>query len=210
MDVQNISLETETTDNFCYIPFSERIRQIRKAAGETQEVFAARLGISKQILSLYEQGRRSPKVDQIERYAKIMDLSPDYLLGSSAEEMAAELILSDMDGVKPFYELFSEITGRMDLTLPAICHMTGLSARQVQTISSHRMKYAPLSIALRLSETLNVPLCVWTGEEEYSPVELSPQAYEVVRAYETAGPKEQYLVRYALDLEPMETEGADT
>lgn len=200
--------ESTPTEEFHYIPFSERIKEIRKEAGETQEQFAKRLGISKQILSLYEQGQRSPKVAQIEKYAKILNLSPDYLLGSPDAETAARELLPDHKG-KPFYQIFTEITyDQMGLDIPNVVRVTGLTDRQVRTILFRQMKDAPLPIALRLSETLNVPLRVWTGEADYVPNELSANAYEVARAYDRAELKDKNIARLALDLEPVNEDGA--
>ena len=203
MDEKNqlASQESESAGEFRFIPFSERIREIRKEAGETQEQFAKKLGISKQILSLYEQGQRSPKVAQIEKYAKILNLSPDYLLGDNAEESAMREAVPNHKG-KPFYKIFIEVTAdQMGLDIPNVCRLTGLTDRQVRTIIVRQMKDAPLPIALRLSETLNVPLRVWTGEEDYMPSEISANAFEVARAYERASLKDKNVARLALDLE---------
>lgn len=198
---QPLTPEGEPAEGFHYIPFSERIREIRKEAGETQEQFAKKLGISKQILSLYEQGQRSPKVAQIEKYAKTLNLSPDYLLGNNSEEAAAREVAAGRKG-KPFYKIFIEVTcDQMGLDIPAVCRITGLTDRQVRTIIIRQMKDAPLLTALRLSDTLNVPLRVWTGEEKYVPGEVSATAFEVARAYERANLKDKNVARLALDLE---------
>ncbi len=42
--------------------FGERLRQIRKELGESQDEFAARIGTSKQVLSRYEIGQRVSKI----------------------------------------------------------------------------------------------------------------------------------------------------
>ena len=201
---QPATQESEPTEEFHYVPFSVRIREIRKEAGETQEQFANRLGISKQILSLYEQGQRSPKVGQIEKYAKILNVSPDYLLGDNAEESAMRESADEREK-KPFYKIFNEVTyDRLGLLIPDVCRITGLTDRQVRMIITRRMKDAPLSIALRLSDTLDVPLRVWTAEEDYSPSEISANAYELARAYDKASLKDKNIARLALDLEPIE------
>ena len=205
---QPVVPESTPTEEFHFIPFSERIKEIRKEAGETQEQFAKRLGISKQILSLYEQGQRSPKVSQIEKYAKVLNVSPDYLLGDSAEESAMRELLSSRKR-KPFYEIFIEVTyDQMGLDIPNVCRVTGLTDRQVRTIIFRQMKDAPLPIALRLSETLNVPLHVWTGEEDYVPNELSPNAYEVAHAYDRADLKDKNIARLALNLKLVDEDCA--
>lgn len=75
-----------------------------------------------------------------------------------------------------------------------------LSDRQVRTIITRQMKVAPLDLALQLTDTLNVPLEVWLGVKNYSPTELSADAYEVARAYDRADLKSRNMVRMALDL----------
>lgn len=88
---------------------------------------------------------------------------------------------------KPFYKIFIEVTAdQMGLDLPGVVQKTGLTDRQVRTIITRQMKVAPLDLALQLSDTLNVPLEVWLGIENYTPAEVSTDAYEVARAYDRA------------------------
>ena len=78
---------------------------------------------------------------------------------------------------------------------------TGLTDKQVRTIITRQMKVAPLDLAMQLSDTLNVPLEVWLGIENYAPAEVSTDAYEVARAYDQADIKSKNMVRMALDLD---------
>ena len=61
-----------------YCSFGQRMRQIRKSRGLSQDEFAAMLGTSKQILSRYELEQRSPRIDQVSRY-----VDDAIMLGSS-------------------------------------------------------------------------------------------------------------------------------
>lgn len=81
--------------------FGAHIRQLRLEMGMSQVEFAEKLGLSKQILSLYEAGKRSPKIAQVKKLAEILKVTVDYLLGDSAEEAAFYSICSAQD--KPFY-----------------------------------------------------------------------------------------------------------
>jgi len=65
------------------------------------------------------------------------------------------------------------------------------------------MKDAPLPIALQLSDTLGVPLEVWTGDKVYTPQDITVEAREVARAYDRASFKDKNTARLALDLEPI-------
>lgn len=149
--------------------FGERLRQIRKEMGETQDEFAARIGTSKQVLSRYETGQRIPKISLVEGYAKALYVSVDYLMGVTSEEsQEAAFNAVCTQGGKPFYKIFIEVTcDQMGLMIPDVVRITGLTDWQVRTIILRRMKEAPLPIALQLSRTLDVPLEVWTGSESY-------------------------------------------
>ena len=181
--------------------FGERLRQIRKEMGETQDEFAARIGTSKQVLSRYEGGQRIPKISLVESYAKALNVSVDYLMGESQQEAAFDSVCTQSN--KSFYKIFIDVTIEMGLLIPDIVRVTGLTDRQVRTIIFRRMKEAPLPIALQLSKTLDVPLEVWTGNESYKVGEISPEAKEVARAYDKASLKDKNTARLALDLEPV-------
>ena len=185
--------------------FGARLRQIRKELGETQDQFAARIGTSKQVLSRYESGQRIPKISLLEKYAKSLNVSVDYLMGSGDQEDAFLSVCTQ--GTKPFYKIFIDVTyDEMGLDIPALVKVTGLTDRQIRTIIFRRMKEAPLPIALQLSRTLNVPLEVWTGNEEYKKEELSLEARLVAKAYDYASDKDKAVVRTILEIPPREGE----
>ena len=92
----------------------------------------------------------------------------------------------------------------MGLDIPGIVRVTGLTDNQVRLIIVRQMKDAPLPIALQLSDTLNVPLNVWVGDEDYEPTEVSVNAFEVARAYDKACLKDKNTARYALNLQMSE------
>lgn len=185
-----------------FTSFGERLRNIRKDMGLTQDEFAKMLGTSKQILSRYELEQRSPKIDQVRKYAEKLKVSVDYLLGDNEAEAVYDELCGKLQG-KPFYKIFIDVTTEMGLNISDIVRVTGLSDRQVRAIIVRRMKDAPLPIALKLSETLNVPLEVWTGGKAYVPCEISANAYEVARAYDKSSLKDRNTARLALNLETV-------
>jgi len=183
--------------------FGERLRQIRKERGETQDEFAAIIETSKQVLSRYESGQRIPKISLAEKYAKALGVSVDYLMGKDVpQEAAFDSVCTQSD--KPFYKIFIDVTLEMGLLIPDIVRITGLTDWQVRTIIFRRMKEARLPIALQLSRTLDVPLEVWTGNEEYKASDITVEAREVAKAYDRAAAKDKMMVRMALDLPPVE------
>lgn len=186
-----------------YTSFGERLREIRREYGLTQDEFAAILGTSKQILSRYELEQRSPKIEQVKKYAEKLQVSVDYLLGDTESEAVFNTICSNKKR-KPFYKIFIDVTDEMGLDIPGIVRVTGLTDNQVRLIIVRQMKDAPLPIALQLSDTLNVPLNVWVGDEDYEPMEVSVNAFEVARAYDKACLKDKNTARYALNLQMSE------
>ena len=132
--------------------FGAHIRQLRLGMGMSQVEFAEKLGLSKQILSLYEAGKRSPKIAQVKKLAEILKVTVDYLLGDSAEEAAFYSICSAQD--KPFYKIFIEVTyDELGLDIPGVVRVTGLTDRQVRTIIARRMKEAPRASAVKAQST---------------------------------------------------------
>ena len=184
-----------------YTTFGKRLRQIRKERKMTQEEFAKMLGTSKQILSRYEREDRSPRIEVVRKYAEALKVSADYLLGDEEAEAVSAMFWTQKKE-KPFYKIFIEVTvDQMGLDLPGVVQKTGLTDRQVRTIITRQMKVAPLDLALQLSDTLNVPLEVWLGIENYTPAEVSTDAYEVARAYDRADFRDKNMARMALKLE---------
>lgn len=52
----------------------EKIRELRKAQGLTQEELAQKIGIKRGTLAQYETGKRSPKRETLERFAKALNV----------------------------------------------------------------------------------------------------------------------------------------
>lgn len=60
-----------------------RIKQLRENRGLIQEILAAELGITQQMLSKYERDVLCIKVDVLKRIAEYFNVTTDYLLGIS-------------------------------------------------------------------------------------------------------------------------------
>lgn len=185
-----------------YTTFGERLRQIRKEQNLSQEALAQLLGTSKQMLSRYELNQRSPRIEQVHKYAEKLHVPVDYLLGDTEAEAITKVFWTEKRE-KPFYKIFIDVTVEMGLDIPGIVRVTGLTDPQVRTIIMRRMKVAPLDLAIQLSETLNVPLETWLDIAEYKPGEVSVDAFEVARAYDKTTLKNKNNVRFVLDLESV-------
>jgi len=61
----------------------DRIRELRTAAGHTQDDLAALLDKHRQVVSYYENGTRTPNLNELITIAKEYNTTTDYLLGLS-------------------------------------------------------------------------------------------------------------------------------
>ncbi|MCD8040145.1 MAG: helix-turn-helix domain-containing protein [Clostridia bacterium] len=65
------------------ILFCERLKDLRKEKGIGQTHLAELCGVSKGIISLWENGLREPTMGNLIKLAKIFEVSIDYLVGIS-------------------------------------------------------------------------------------------------------------------------------
>ena len=56
------------------------LREIRKRKGYNQLKVAMDLSISREAISLYETGKRSPDIEMLVRFSESFDVSIDYLI----------------------------------------------------------------------------------------------------------------------------------
>lgn len=66
-----------------YEIMENRIKNLRERRGIIQEILAAELGITQQMLSKYEKDVTVIKVDILKRLAEYFNVTTDYLLGIS-------------------------------------------------------------------------------------------------------------------------------
>jgi len=63
--------------------FAERLKSLRLKHRMLQKDMAKKLGITTSAYGFYEQGKREPPIEIINKIASIFDVSTDYLLGRS-------------------------------------------------------------------------------------------------------------------------------
>lgn len=66
--------------------FGQKMREVRKMRKYSLSEVGDAIGSSKQQLSLYERGKRSPNAKMIRNIALALDVSADYLLGLTDEQ----------------------------------------------------------------------------------------------------------------------------
>src|SRR5574344_1998483 len=72
--------------------FGERLKQLRKAAGESQADLSSVLGMSAAItICGYEKGSREPNIKSIRTICEHYKVSADFLLGINEREKASKI-----------------------------------------------------------------------------------------------------------------------
>ena len=75
--------------------FSERLRQLRTAAGLSQMEFSKRIGVSKSSVNMYERGEREPNLETLQHIADFFQVDIGYLLGKSESAPPVRSITDD-------------------------------------------------------------------------------------------------------------------
>lgn len=73
--------------------YSERIRELRKMRGMSQQDLADKLDLNKVAISQYERGVRRPNIDIVSALCDIFNVSSDYLLGE--DDMTIRIVNTD-------------------------------------------------------------------------------------------------------------------
>ena len=76
---------------------SEKIRQLRRYFNLSQVDLAAKLGVTKQCVSNWENDNILPSIDMLIKLAKFFNVSTDYLLGLSSSNVIDVSGLSDTE-----------------------------------------------------------------------------------------------------------------
>lgn len=67
---------------------AERLQELRKKAGYSQEQVAEMLGLSRQAISKWESGQGKPEIDNIVKLTEIYHVSADYILLGVEKEVS--------------------------------------------------------------------------------------------------------------------------
>lgn len=66
---------------------AERLQELRKNAGYSQEQVAEMLGLSRQAVSKWESGQGKPEIDNVVKLTEIYQVSADYILLGTEKEV---------------------------------------------------------------------------------------------------------------------------
>jgi len=115
--------------------FAEKLLQLRKREGYSQEELAHKLDVSRQAISRWEMGTAVPDSKNLLQISKLFDVSADYLLNDNQEEYVREPILPKTKEENKILQ--------MNLTLIAIITQTALlnvAMRPFQEMQTPSMK----------------------------------------------------------------------
>lgn len=72
------------------MPFNEQLMALRRAKNISQEALAEKLGVSRQAVSKWETGTAKPELDNILALCRILEVTPNELLGDAEPVPALE------------------------------------------------------------------------------------------------------------------------
>lgn len=75
------------------VAFGTVLKELRTRSGMSQKQLAEKLGVTKSVVSYYEQSERTPSPEMLVKIAGVFHVTTDYLLGLEAE---AVLDISDL------------------------------------------------------------------------------------------------------------------
>lgn len=106
--------------------FKERLKQLRKELGLTQEEFAEKIGYTRTAISAWEIGRNEPSNNDTIKLAEYFGVSTDYLLGKSDIRNPQQINIDDAD--ISFYNGIKGLNDTNKAILKGI--IEGLAAKQ--------------------------------------------------------------------------------
>ena len=65
---------------------SEKLYNLRRKQGLSQEALAEKLDCSRQVISKWENGTTTPDAEMLQKYSELFDVSIDYLVKNDVEE----------------------------------------------------------------------------------------------------------------------------
>lgn len=90
-----------------YIQFGENLRKLRTERGLTQKELGDRVGLSKAVVSKYENSLGYPSLDMLIKIAAFFGVSTDYLLGAASKKTLDLSGLTD-DQIGAVYAIVSQ------------------------------------------------------------------------------------------------------
>lgn len=88
------------------MPFNERLKEARIAAGYTQEQVADKIGIAKSTLAGYETGSREPSIPTVEKIMQVLSVDANFLYQDGMDNaLASSFSIQEQDHIKKYRSL---------------------------------------------------------------------------------------------------------
>ena len=111
--------------------FNEKLQELRKKKGLTQEELAKSLYVSRTAISKWESGRGYPSIESLKAIAAFFSVTVDELL--SSDEI---LVLAEEDGKQKESRLRELVFGALDLSMSLLFFLPLFAARETGTVQS--------------------------------------------------------------------------
>jgi len=112
--------------------FGESIKKVREEKGFSQEDLARKLDVAQSTIGMWESGKRTPKLDELNRLARILNITVNRLIGQPKErkvelvkneiyidgEKISDLDPTDVDGVVEYINAVKKKKGSLPQTPP--------------------------------------------------------------------------------------------
>ncbi len=85
-----IYFNQELTKDVILLFLGSRIRELRKEKGYTQQQLADLINVTKVSICCYEKGNRTPNLETFLDLVRVLDTTPNYLLGMDVTVVAEE------------------------------------------------------------------------------------------------------------------------
>ena len=125
---------------------NEKLQELRKQKGLTQEELAQALYVSRTAVSKWEAGRGYPSIDSLKAIAKFFSVTVDSLI--SGEEL---LTVAEADGKEKEKRVCNRVVGALDCGMLLLLFLTQLALQK-------QRKRTFLSLIRQVDFTLNLTL----------------------------------------------------
>lgn len=92
--------------------FSQRLKELRKEKGLTQQGLADKLNKSKSTISSYESNRRTPDINVVRDIAEFFNVSADYLIGKSEIRNSNDKIKQALEDNPELSDFWDQVSNR--------------------------------------------------------------------------------------------------
>lgn len=106
-----------------------------------------------------------------------------------------------------FYEILLSIMKEKKLSIPEVARLSGLTDSTVRSIISRKNKTVALEVAFKLAKGLDVTLEELNGENNFIPLDISPERKQLIRTVETLTDEQVHavssFVKYLLEAKKL-------